>query len=115
MSGVALREGVGLAQLIGGPMVTGAILSDGSRLDIDVVLVGIGVEPADRLAAECGLATNSGVLVDSKARTSDPLIYAIGDCARFPFADELIRLESIQNAIDQAEAAAGNILGQQQH
>jgi 3-phenylpropionate/trans-cinnamate dioxygenase ferredoxin reductase subunit len=110
-NGVDIREGVGLARLVGERNVTGAILSDGTQLEVDFVLVGIGVDPADQLAAACGLETDSGILVDTRARTSDPYVYAVGDCARFPFGESLIRLESVQNAIDQAEAAAADILG----
>lgn len=113
-NGVDIREGVGLTKLVGDGKVTGAVLSDGTELDADLVLVGIGVDPADELAAECGLETDAGILVDNHARTSDASIYAVGDCTRFPFNGRLIRLEFVQNAIDQAEAAAANILSQEQ-
>jgi 3-phenylpropionate/trans-cinnamate dioxygenase ferredoxin reductase component len=109
--GVNIMEGVGLTRLTGNGRVTGAMLSNGTELDVDLVLVGIGVEPADRLAADCGLATDGGILVDARGQTSDPLIHAVGDCARFPFAGVQVRLESVQNAVDQAEVAAADMVG----
>lgn len=110
--GVRIREGVELARLVGDNRISGAVLSDGTELEVDIVLAGIGVDPADRLAADCGLATDGGIVVDARARTSDPLIYAVGDCTRFPFAGAQVRLESVQNAVDQAEAAAAEMMGE---
>jgi 3-phenylpropionate/trans-cinnamate dioxygenase ferredoxin reductase subunit len=80
----------------------------------DLVVVGIGASAADELAAEAGLATADGVVVDDFLRTSDPLIYAIGDCARFPTplsSAPTVRLEAIQNATDQARHVAASIIG----
>ena len=82
----------------------------------DLVVVGIGVIPNDDLARAAGLATANGIAVDAYLRTSDENIYAIGDCAEFdnPFAGDRVRLESVQNAVDQAKCAAANIAGHQQ-
>lgn len=90
------------------------VLGDDTRLSADVVVVGVGVMPNVELAYKSGLPTSDGVLVDEHLRTSDPSIFAIGDCARFPthFAGGLIRLESVQNAVDQGKCVAANILGQ---
>jgi 3-phenylpropionate/trans-cinnamate dioxygenase ferredoxin reductase subunit len=110
--GVTIRTGLGLARLTGDRQVSGAVLSDGAVLEADLVLVGIGVDPADRLAADCGLETDGGIVVDGRGRTIDPAIYAAGDCTRFPYGGGLVRLESVQNAIDQAEAVAADLLGQ---
>ena len=110
--GVDLREGVGLARLTStGGRVSGAELSDGSTLDCDLVLVGVGIAPATDLAEAAGLTLDNGIAVDALGRTSDSAIWAAGDCASFPWRGARIRLESVQNAIDQAEAVADNILG----
>ena len=109
--GVDIREQAGLERLIGGKNVTGAALSDGAELELDAVVVGIGVTPAIGLAEAAGLEIENGIKTDSAGRTSDPAIWAAGDCASFPYRGGRIRLESVQNAIDQAECVAGNMLG----
>jgi len=109
--GVDLREGVGLDRLTGETRVTGAILSDGSEVPLDLVVVGIGIAPATELAETAGLDIENGIKTDALGRTSDPAIWAAGDCASFPYNDGRIRLESVQNAIDQAECVAANMLG----
>jgi 3-phenylpropionate/trans-cinnamate dioxygenase ferredoxin reductase subunit len=63
------------------------------------------------LAEAAGLEVDNGIKVDAQGRTSDPAIWAAGDCASFPYRGDRIRLESVQNAIDQAEAVAKNMLG----
>ncbi|MFS2152356.1 NAD(P)/FAD-dependent oxidoreductase [Rhizobium sp. Rhizsp42] len=109
---VQIREKTGLKHLIGrdGKLV-GAELSDGSIIDIDFAIVGIGVTPNDQLAKESGLEVANGIVVDEFARTSDPSIFAAGDCAALPWQGGRIRLESVQNAVDQADAAAAIISG----
>ena len=109
--GVDMREGVGLARLTGTDRVDGAVLTDGTALGTDVVVVGVGIVPATDLAEAAGLALDNGIATDRMGRTSDPHIWAAGDCASFPYGDGRLRLESVQNAIDQAEAVADNILG----
>jgi len=109
--GVTIREGVGLARLTGDDHVTGAILSDGTRLDIDFAVVGVGIAPATALAETAGLAVADGIITDDQGRTSDPHIWAAGDCATSSFKGRTIRLESVGNAIDQAEVVAINIAG----
>ena len=109
--GVDLREGIGLDHLTGGTHVTGAVLTDGSVVPADLVIVGAGIEPNARVAQDVELEINNGIVVDELGRTSDPSVWAAGDCALFPFRGEKIRLESVQNAIDQAEAVAANMLG----
>ncbi|MFT5006892.1 MAG: 3-phenylpropionate/trans-cinnamate dioxygenase ferredoxin reductase subunit [Paracoccaceae bacterium] len=111
--GVAIRESVGLARLIGDARVTGAELSNGDIMDVDFVLVGIGIRPNITLAKAAGVDIDNGIATDVFGQTSVPHIWAAGDCASFPFADKRIRLESVPNAIDQAEAVAANILGAQ--
>ncbi|KKX28813.1 FAD-dependent oxidoreductase [Rhizobium sp. LC145] len=110
--GAVIREKTGLVRLLGeGGKVRGAELSDGSVVDVDVVIVGIGVMPNDRLAQESGLDVGNGVIVDEFGRTSDPSIFAMGDCAMLPWRGRRIRLESVQNAVDQAEAVATVLAG----
>jgi 3-phenylpropionate/trans-cinnamate dioxygenase ferredoxin reductase subunit len=93
------------------------VLAGGERLAADLVVVGIGVAPEVALAQGAGIACGDGVLVDERARTgSDPAVYAAGDCANHPnrHAGEgspRLRIESVQNATDQARAAAAAILG----
>ncbi|CAN7191481.1 MULTISPECIES: FAD-dependent oxidoreductase [Ensifer] len=110
--GVDIREGTGLNRLVGeNGRVTGVELSDGSVLPVDLVIVGIGVTANDHLAHDAGLETAGGIVVDSHGRTSDPAIFAMGDCAVQPWGNMRIRLESVQNAVDQAEAVAAVIAG----
>jgi 3-phenylpropionate/trans-cinnamate dioxygenase ferredoxin reductase subunit len=110
--GVTILEGTGLARLTGaGGAVAAAMLADGRNLPADLVIVGIGILPATALAEAAGLAIENGIRTDAFGRTSDPQIWAAGDCASFPWGDGRLRLESVQNAIDQAEAVADNMLG----
>lgn len=96
----------------------GVALADGRELAADLVLVGIGVLPNRELAAEAGLPAEGGVEVDAFLSTPDAAISAIGDCARFPtpFAhgltpDGTVRIESVQNAIDQGRCLAARLTG----
>ncbi len=110
--GVEIREGVGLDRLTGTDgHVTGAVLSDGTELALDFVVVGVGIAPSTGLAELAGLEIDNGIKTDRLGRTSDPSIWAAGDCASFPYRDGRLRLESVPNAIDQAECVAGNMMG----
>lgn len=110
--GVHIHEKTGLTRLIGDEgRVKAAELSDGRVIDVDLVIVGIGVIPNDRLAGDAGLEVQNGIVVDSFGRTSDPAIFAMGDCAVQAWNGEQVRLESVQNAVDQAEAVAAVIAG----
>jgi 3-phenylpropionate/trans-cinnamate dioxygenase ferredoxin reductase component len=111
--GVMIMEGKALDHLVGenGPGRR-ARFKDGTALDVDFVLVGIGVTPNDQLARDAGLEIANGIAVDHAAQTSDPDIHAAGDCASFEFRGQRIRLESVQNAIDQGEIAARAIAGE---
>ncbi|MEM9427702.1 MAG: FAD-dependent oxidoreductase [Pseudomonadota bacterium] len=109
--GVDILEGVGLKTLAGEGRVASASLSDGRTLDVDFVIVGIGIRPEASLAEAAGLTVENGIAVDDRGRTSAPGIWAAGDCASFPYHGARLRLESVQNAIDQAEAVAANMLG----
>ena len=108
--GVKLIEGVKLSRLVGETAVTGAILENGTALEADFVICGIGIRPATAVAELAGVALENGIKTDEFARTSDSHIWAAGDCASFPQNGERIRLESVGNAIDQAKCAADNIM-----
>ena len=113
-AGAELVFGTGVAAFEGAAgKVTGATLSDGRRLPADLVLLGVGVVAADDLALASGLACDDGVVVDDHLVTSDPAVSAIGDCARFPshHAGRPARLESVQNAVDQARCVARRLVG----
>jgi len=110
--GVRIMEGVGLTMLDRADgHVAGAILSNGTEHPYDLVIAGIGITPATALAEAAGLMIDNGIMTDSHGRTSDPAIWAAGDCASFPWRGGRLRLESVQNAIDQAELVAQNVLG----
>src|ERR1700724_2547893 len=96
-----------------GTKVTGVSLSDGRHVPSDLVVVGVGVLPNVELAAEAGLPVASGIIVDEHLLTSDPDISAIGDCALFesPRFGAPLRLESVQNATDQARCVAARLTG----
>lgn len=112
--GVTVLEQTGLDRLEGESRVTGARLTDGRVLPADFVIVGVGITPNTQLAEAAGLAIDNGIATDAQGRTSDPSIWAAGDCASFPHAGGRLRLESVGNAIDMAEAVAANMLGANQ-
>ncbi|TNC71823.1 NAD(P)/FAD-dependent oxidoreductase [Rubellimicrobium roseum] len=114
--GVAIREGVGLERLLGDERghVRAAVLSKGEEIPVDLVLVGVGIVPNTKLAESAGIAVENGVKTDEYGRTSVPHVWAAGDCASLPHGEGRIRLESVGNAIDQAETVARNIMGAEQ-
>ncbi len=88
------------------------IVAGGQAYPCDLVLVGIGVTPCDELAVQAGLASEDGIVVDQNARTGDPYIWSAGDCTRHVGREgHSIRLECVQNAIDQAKHAALAMMG----
>lgn len=111
--GVRLHTGVTVDAIVGETRVTGVRLGDGRMIDADLVIVGVGVLPVVALAAQAGLKVENGIVVDEHARTSDANIYAIGDCTRHfnPIYARWMRLESVQNANDQARTAALALCG----
>jgi len=108
---VKIIEGVGLDHLVGDARVTGAKLTDGTELTIDFAIVGVGIMPDIALAEVAGVEIENGIKTDAQGRTSIANIWAAGDCASFPYQGGRIRLESVPNAIDQAEIVAENIMG----
>jgi 3-phenylpropionate/trans-cinnamate dioxygenase ferredoxin reductase component len=113
--GVDVRLGVTVAELTGsGGRVTGVALSDGTHLPADLVLVSVGVAPRTELAEQVGAECDGGILVDGAARTSVPWVVAAGDCTVQPdprTGSGRVRIESVQNAITQAKAAAASLAG----
>ncbi len=90
------------------------VCDTGTEYTVDLLVVGIGVLPNSEVAEQAGLDCRNGIVVDSCARTSDPLIVAAGDCTWHMngFLQRELRLESVQNAVDQAKSAAASLLGQ---
>ena len=108
-----LPDSVAAASNPGTARVAAVRLRDGRELPADFVLVAIGVAPNDALARASGLACDRGILVDEYCRTSDPNIFAAGDCARHPSIHYgyHVLLESVDNAFEQAQSAALNMMG----
>jgi 3-phenylpropionate/trans-cinnamate dioxygenase ferredoxin reductase subunit len=106
------------ALIKGRERVTGVALSDGADVPADIVIAGIGVTPEVALAQQCGLAVENGIVTDRQCLTSDPAIYAIGDCASRPmahFEQRIARLESVHNAVEGAKIVAAAITGGKPH
>ncbi|MFN4023643.1 MAG: NAD(P)/FAD-dependent oxidoreductase [Hyphomonas sp.] len=113
--GVNILTGTALSHLEGKDgAVSAAVLGDGTKLPADLVLAGIGILPNEELAKEAGIACSNGILTDRDGRTSDPRIFAAGDCAARPLVHygRTGRLESVHNAIEQGKLVAAAILGQ---
>lgn len=110
--GVEVRCGVRIEALEGSARVAAVVGNEGP-VEADLVIVGIGIEPNVELAADAGLVCDNGIVVDEFTRTGDPNIHAAGDCSNHPNAllGARLRLESVQNAIDQARVAASNLAG----
>ncbi|MCY3858588.1 MAG: FAD-dependent oxidoreductase [Gammaproteobacteria bacterium] len=88
-------------------------VSDGANIDLNLVIVGVGIRPNTELASEAGLSVENGIRVNEHCQTEDADIYAIGDCTNHPnpLIDRRLRLESVPNAMEQARVAAANIAG----
>jgi 3-phenylpropionate/trans-cinnamate dioxygenase ferredoxin reductase subunit len=111
--GVKIITDAAVASLEGSGRVRQVKLADGTLLDADLVVIGVGVMPATELAESAGLAVDNGIVVDEYARTSDLDIVAAGDCTNHhnPIFERRMRLESVQNATDQAKTAANTLCG----
>tara|TARA_R110000772_G_scaffold103600_3_gene204698 strand:+ start:50649 stop:51869 length:1221 start_codon:yes stop_codon:yes gene_type:complete len=111
--GTNIMTNASIKQIEGVTSVRGVSLIDGETLQADIVLIGVGVLPATELAEAAGLDVDDGIVVDEYARTSDHDIVAAGDCTNHysPIYDARIRLESVQNANDQARVAAKTLCG----
>ena len=112
--GVDLRTGVAVDSLVGEGRVTGVKLADGSIIPAEAVIVGIGIVPSIGPLIAAGAAGGNGIDIDEFCRTSLPAIYAIGDCASFACdyaGGAVMRVESVQNANDQASCVAKALCG----
>lgn len=113
--GIDVRLSAQIARIVGDAAASGVELADGSVVPADLVLIGIGVVPRATLAEQLGLElANGAIVVDEYARTSDPRVVAAGDAVLMPHplgGDLSVRLESVQNAVDQAKVAAATLLG----
>ena len=110
--GVDVRCSVRVEALEGSGRIEAVMCSEG-RISADLVVIGVGIDPNVELAAAAGLACDNGIVVDEFTRTSDAAIHAAGDCTNHPNAllGSRLRLESVQNAVDQARVAAANLCG----
>ena len=109
-AGVTMEVGTALKSVD----TDGILLADGRKVKAGIVIAGIGASPETTLAQQAGLAIENGIACDETLRTSDPHIYASGDCCSFPhglFGGKRIRLEAWRNATDQANVATANMLG----
>jgi 3-phenylpropionate/trans-cinnamate dioxygenase ferredoxin reductase subunit len=113
-AGVHIRCNTGVTEFQGDNQVSHVVTADGERLDCDLVVVGIGVVPETTLAETASIECGDGIIVNEYAQTSDPRIFAAGDCSRHPsrLTGGMIRLESVANAIAQGKIAAGSMLGE---
>ena len=109
--GAVILEETGLDRITGDTRATGVRLKDGRKIPADFVIVGVGITPNGAEAAAAGIALDNGIRTDTQGRTSAPHVWAAGDCASFPLNGAQLRLESVGNAIDQAELVAENIMG----
>ena len=91
----------------------GIVCSDGSVLSADLVVIGVGIKPNIELAHSSGLECDNGIIVDDNGKTSDDHIFAVGDCSNHPnnILKQRLRLESVQNAVEQAKSVAAGIAG----
>jgi 3-phenylpropionate/trans-cinnamate dioxygenase ferredoxin reductase subunit len=113
--GVDIRCDARVVRVEGEGRVARVVCADGSNLDADVVLAGVGAVATTRLASEAGLACDNGIVVDEYCRTSDASIFAAGDCTNHPSLRyaRRVRLESVDNAFEQGKTAALNLIGRQ--
>ena len=114
-SGVDIRCGAEVRAFKGeGGQLRAVVCANGERVEADLAIVGVGIEPNVELAREAGLRCDDGIVVDECTRTSDPNVHAVGDCANHPnpLLERRLRLESVPNAMEQSRVAAANLAGQ---
>jgi len=115
--GVKLLLSTGLASFKGKRSVKSVITDNEQKIVADFVVIGVGILPNTELAEAAGLEVDDGIIVDDQCQTTDPDIYAIGDCTSHPndIYGQRLRLESVHNAVEQAKTAASNICGVETH
>jgi len=113
--GVKIETGVAVSGFEGNGKIERVDCADGKKFDADFVVVGVGIIPNVELATEAGLAVENGIKVDELCQTEDPDIYSIGDCTNHPnkLLGHRLRLESVQNALEQGKTAAAAICGKE--
>lgn len=113
--GVTIKTGMAVTEIEGEETVQAVLCEGGHRFNADLVIIGAGIVPNVELAEEAGLAVDNGILVDEFGTTSDPHIFAAGDCTNHPnsLVGCRLRLESVPNAVDQAKSIAATICGKQ--
>jgi 3-phenylpropionate/trans-cinnamate dioxygenase ferredoxin reductase subunit len=113
MSRVVSPLSTGVSSIDGKRRVRSVTTSEGEEIPADLVIIGVGIRPNTELATAAGLDVDNGIVVDEGCRTSDPDIFAVGDCTAHPNAiyGRRLRLESVHNAVEQAKTAAANICG----
>ena len=111
--GVTIRTGAKAAAFSGNGRLEAVTCDDGTSVEADLAVVGVGIVPNVELAADAGLACDDGIVVDERARTADEHIYAAGDCTNHPnpLLSRRLRLESVPNAMEQSRVAAANMAG----
>jgi 3-phenylpropionate/trans-cinnamate dioxygenase ferredoxin reductase subunit len=111
--GVKFRLSTSVTALNGKKRLKSVTTSEGEEVPADIVVIGVGILPNTELATDAGLGVDNGIVVDDRCRTSDPDVYAVGDCTVHPNAiyARQLRLESVHNAVEQAKTAAANICG----
>ncbi len=111
--GVKLHCNTAVAAFEGNSEVRTVLCDDGRRVAADLVVIGVGIVPATDVAAAAGIACENGIVVDEYCRTSAPEVFAAGDCTNHPSLryGRRVRLESVDNAFEQARSAAANMLG----
>jgi 3-phenylpropionate/trans-cinnamate dioxygenase ferredoxin reductase subunit len=112
--GVTIHCGASVTEFVGSTHVEAVRTDAGTRYECDCVIVGIGVMPSTALAEQAGLECANGIVVDACARTADPSVVALGDCSSqpHPWVGRRVRLESVQNAIEQGKAAAAALFAE---
>ena len=115
--GVKLRLSTGVKAFHGESRVEAVETTDGELIPADFVVVGVGITPNTELAAAADIEVKDGIVVDDRCQTSDPAIFAVGDCTLHPNSiyGRDLRLESVHNAVEQAKTAANNICGVETH
>ncbi len=112
LNGVSIKENTSVKKILKTRENSLNILTNKNELICaDFIIAGIGAQPNTEIAYDAGLLIDNGIVVDETCRTSDPNIFAAGDCVSFPFNKDLIRLENVGNAIEQSETASENVLG----
>ena len=112
--GVQILLDTGIEAFVGNGRVRGVLLADGTEIPADLVVIGVGIVPNTELASEAELAVNDGIVVDECCRTADDAVFAVGDCTFHPnpVVGRSVRLECVQNALEQARTAATVICGE---